>query len=145
MESIVRTPPDHARRRALIVAEQIPQTQRGRLAGALSSILSPGAVLTVPSTADARAALERDARSLAVDHWFVLCGLVAPSWSTIALLEWTRCQPSAGLQTALLTTVARELLPTAIIDHPRVRHMPAAPSLDELVSWITGPVVKTEP
>ena len=55
------------------------------------------------------------------------------------LLEWIRRQESDTLiHPALLTETAHELLPIAIVDHPRVRVMSASPSLTELQTWFVS-------
>ena len=58
------------------------------------------------------------------------------SWSTLVLLEWIRRRGVAPvIHPALLTEVAHELLPIAVVDYPCVRVMSWSPSLTELQAW----------
>jgi hypothetical protein len=120
----------------LIVEEQVKHNQRSRLTDSLSSVLHQAVVSTVARAADAPAVLGRDAQDSERKHWFVICGLTPPSWSTLVLLEWMRRREATALiYPALLTETAHELLPIAVVDHPRVRVMSASPSLNELQTW----------
>ena len=121
----------------LIVEEQVEHNQRSRLTDSLSSFLDPAVVSTVARAADASAVLARDAQEPGRKHWFVICGLTPPSWSTLVLLEWMRRRETTALiYPALLTETAHELLPIAVVDNPRVRVMSASPSLTELQTWL---------
>jgi hypothetical protein len=119
----------------LIVEEQVKHNQRSRLTDSLSSFLDQTVVSTVARAADAPAVLGRDAQESGRKRWFVICGLTPPSWSTLVLFEWMRRETTALIYPALLTETAHELLPIAVVDHPRVRVMSASPSLTELQTW----------
>ena len=99
--------------KVLIVEEQAQHRQRSRLTDSLLAFLAQAVVTTVARAADAPAVLGRDATTDGEEHWFVICGLTPPSWSTLVLLEWIRRRGVAPvIYPALLTEVPTNCCPS---------------------------------